>query len=254
MTQTSQTFPDFAADSFDPATTSEKLESLGVILLRQAVSAEMIADWLPIFESSFAQFDALHASGKMDRPSYENLYRYGHVHPLGVAGLQEWLNIMLSSPILRQVLRAHFGEQAYLMLNNCAPRRQGPIHPEHAIPFHQDQEFMGPIKRAVNVWIPLTQAGGDYPGLEIWSGCPQKPLLSFALPPYERQSVSSQIPPESLWNPIMMPGDVMIFTPYTIHRTWYEPNMFQTRYSSEIRLISPADTRNTRSALIVRDL
>lgn len=254
MSEVPATFPDFSAESFNPASTSAVLETQGVLLLRQAVSTELISAWLPIFEASFIQFDALQASGKMDRLTYENLYRYGHVHPLAVPGIQEWFNLVLSSPVLRDVLRAHFGEQAHLILNNCAPRRQGPVHPDHSIPFHQDQEFMGRMQRAVNVWVPMTPAGGEYPGLELWVGGPQTPMLSFALSPTERKRVSDKIPPEALWKPMMSPGDVMIFTPYTIHRTWYESSMPKTRFSSEIRLSSTPDSRNTRSALIVRDL
>lgn len=227
------------------------LENLGILLLRRAFAPELIESWLPTFLAAYAEYDRLHDQGQLDPRQVQILYNYGHVRIKLIERFDQWLMQIVHAPPLQAFLRAYFGAQAWILLNNCSPRREGPGHPEHAIPFHQDQEFMGPMQRALNLWLPLTPAGGqDWPGLEFWLGGPRRPWLALTMPPADRERLCRGIPPEELWRPELAPGDMLLFTPYVLHRTYLSPAMTQTRISSEIRLISPQDVPLTRSQLI----
>ena len=242
--------PEYPAQDFDPIELGQTLRTRGAVLLRGLLPAGHFATWLPVFEVAYARYDARYEAGLLDEQNVQNLYRYGNVQPGYIQQFGEWLKQTLGEPRLRGFLGAYFGKDAYLLRQSSAPRRQGPVHPEHALVFHQDQEFLGPMQRAINVWVPLTPAGGDWPGLELQLDAPQLPLLSMAMSVPEREAVCAGLPPESLWRPVLTPGDVLIFTPYTVHRTWLEPTMNHTRISSEIRLISGPDTHLSTSPLM----
>lgn len=244
--------PDFLATEFEPARTADILHQQGALLLRQALT---ISDnWLECFQGAYTKMDELYYTGQLSARAYEVFYRYGHVHHHLIRDYQDWLGYVLNTPLIRACLRAYFGPQAWLLASNSIPRRQGPEHPEHAIPFHQDREFLGDFERALNLWIPLTAAGGNYPGLELWLGGPQQPIFELEHQPEERQRIARSIPETELWQPQMQAGDLLCFTPYTIHRTSLNSEQKEIRFSSEIRLISAADRARTRSSVIVCDL
>lgn len=246
----SQARPDYPATALTPEAFAGVLQRQGVLLLREVLPAKAVTAWLPIFLSGGEGFDALYASGGMDQESYLGLYRFGHISPDYIANFGAWIELVTRAPALVPILKAYFGPDAYLMKNHCAPRRQRASQLEHAISFHQDQEFMGRMQRALNLWTPLTPAGGDWPGLELWVDGPRGPLLSFSMPPAERETLCAAIPPDALWRPRLSPGDMLLFDPYLVHRTWLGPEMRQERISSELRLLSPDDAATVRSALI----
>lgn len=246
--------PDFAAADFDPARLEPNLKRYGAVLLRGLLPAQSVIDWLPAFEAGFAAFDELYRRGEMDAASQRNLYVYGHTHPKCIQNYPAWIDRQLTAPLIRPLLAAYFGKRAYLLQGQSSPRRQLAAHAERSIGFHQDHEFMGPMSRALNFWLPLTPAGGEWPGLEIWLGSPQHPLLSFAQSAADREQALARMPAEALWRPELGPGDALILTHYTIHRTLLTPEMRHTRISSEMRLISADDIWLARSPLIVCEL
>lgn len=245
--------PDFPLAT-PPELLMQSLLGQGAVLLRGAFAPQLITSWLPAFLAGFADFDARYAAGELDDKMIQALYNFGHTHFSLVPDFIDWLRRIVRGPELQPVFKAYFGARAWVLLNNCSPRREGPEHPEHAIPFHQDQEFIGPMERGLTLWVPLTPAGGDdWPGLEFWLGSPQIPWTHLQLSPQERDKISQGVPPEERWRPQLWPGDVMIFTPYTLHRTHLTPAMRQTRFSSEIRMISDPDLPLTRSRVLPCD-
>ena len=246
--------PDYPAALFSLARLPGLLQSRGAVLLRRMLPGQLLSQWLPVLEKLYAGADELFESGRMDDWIYQTFYRYGHVDPRSIPDYDLWLRQLLGQPGLRNLLRTLFGPRAWVLLKDSAPRRQAPQLRDRAIFFHQDQEFIGPLPQAVNVWIPLTPAGGDWPGLELWLDGPQAPLLNFAMSPPEREQVYARIPPEARWRPQLMPGDILLFTAWTVHRTCFEPGMQQTRYSYELRLISESEREGTPSPLLEWEL
>lgn len=243
--------PDFSAGFFSLTRLAGLLQDPGVVLLRRMLPRELLGRWLPAFEQAYREADAQIAAGTISEEDWRNFYQYGHVDPDLIPNLQSWFQDLLKQQPLRHVLRTALGPQAALLLNYSLARRQMPAHPERAIDYHQDREFLGPLTKAVNVWIPLTPAGGgDWPGLELWLGGPQHPVFEFTMPPAERTGIGAAIPPDSLWRPALQPGDVLIFTHYTIHRSIIPPTATQTRFSFELRLSADTDTTLTPSLMI----
>ncbi|PKL75225.1 MAG: hypothetical protein CVV27_16475 [Candidatus Melainabacteria bacterium HGW-Melainabacteria-1] len=246
--------PDYAADSLEPACLPALLRTRGAVCLRELFSESEISAWLPAFEAAYVGSDFRFQTGQMDAGTYASYYQYGHADPREARAYAGWLEMLQSRSRLQELLGAVFGERALLLCRNSVPRRQSPERPEQAIAFHQDQEFMGPMHQAVNLWLPLTPAGGDYPGIEIWLDGPLYPLLSLDLSEPERQRCLQDMRPEALWRPELRPGDALLFTPYTVHRTWLASQMRQTRLSYELRLISLQDQPLTRSPVIPWEL
>jgi ectoine hydroxylase-related dioxygenase (phytanoyl-CoA dioxygenase family) len=111
------------------------------------------------------------------------------------------------------------------------------------LPFHRDQTVIG--SRLLNIWIPLVACGRDAPGLELVAGSdgtPLDPANPLAAGLVERArldeaSVLEAFPAEALWRPVLAPGDVLVFSGETIHRTYIAPGMKRPRASIDLRLV-----------------
>lgn len=217
--------PDYASEGFVFTQAASLLQKHQALLLRGLLPSDLLSKWLPHFEKAFQNADSEMYTGQMPLDIYQNLYAYGHVHPSTINAYHEWHHQVLCQPLFRQLLRTLLGDSFALMVKNAYPRRQGGEHREHAIAWHQDALFLGPLP-AINTWIPLTPAGGDYPGLELILGDDQH------------------------WIPILCPGDVLVFHPLTHHRTFLPDNKHTTRISSELRWLKPEGFSLTSSPLL----
>lgn len=247
-----QAAPDFSAEIL-PTHCAQILKTRGLILLRQLLDPNLLSDYLACFEAGFAAEDRRYISGQMPPELYQNLYRYGHAEPNQIKGYYAWISQILQTPRLRAYLQALYGSEAYLLVNNAFPRRQDPALPEFAIPFHQDQEFTGPFATGINLWLPLTPVGQDYPSLELCPDGPQRPLFRLNDSEQQRDALLKSLC-LTCWQIEMQPGDVLLFTGFTLHRTWMTAGMKQVRYSAEIRLIGASETHLTQAPLLVQSL
>lgn len=217
--------PDYESQDFYFAAAADLLQQHQALLLRQLLPLDLLKIWLPRFEKGFAAADLEMQTGQMPLNIYHNLYAYGHVHPSKISAYHEWHLAVLREPLFRELLRALLGERFALMVKNAYPRRQGGAYREQAIDWHQDAAFLGPLP-AINTWIPLTPAGGDYPGLELVLGSGQH------------------------WSPQLSPGDVLVFHPLTRHRTLLPSHQNTVRISSELRWLRPEGFAFTSSPLL----
>lgn len=229
--------PDFAASFFSLQRLPGLLQTRGAVLLRRLLPPALLARWLPVFEAAYAEADRRLAADLIDADTWRNYYQFGHVDPELIPNYQGWLDVLLQQQTLRHVLRSALGPNAGILTRYSTTRRQSAAQPQHAIGFHQDREFIGPLNQALNLWIPLTPAGGpEWPGLELWLDGPQRPLLDFGMAAAERDAVCAEIPASALWRPQLLPGDVLIFTHLTVHRTAAAPRAQGVRYSFELRM------------------
>lgn len=222
--------------------------SHGALLIRGAFDPAICSQWLPRFQADFLSEDAAFNHKRMPEEIYQKLYRFGHARYQRVSQ-QEWLSQILKTPFLRHFLRQIYGPEIYVLLHNSFPRRQNSAHAELAVSFHQDYEFIGVLRSGINIWVPLTPAGGAYPGLDLTLNCPQRPLLHLNMPALEREKTIQELKLEN-WSIQMQPGDLLLFSFYTLHRTALSPAMQQTRFSSEIRVISPLEKELIQTPLL----
>lgn len=250
-----QKYPDFAAEFFSVNRLPELLKQRGAVLLRRLLPPSVASEWVPHFEKLYQQTELLYESGLMSAKDQHELYEIGH--PVMQANtdmaLWSWWQILLQQNSLRHLLRAYFGSRAAVFAGYSMPRRQSPDAPEKALSFHQDYEFLGSFTSGINLWTPLTPAGNDAPGLELWLDLPQTPILHFGQTSEDRLATLLRLP-EGRWRPVMAPGDVLLFTPYTLHRSLIEPGMTQARYSYEFRLCAVSDAKESPHSMIERDL
>lgn len=120
-----------------------------------------------------------------------------------------------------------------------------PREPETSVPFHQDLKAFS--RRCINTWVPLTHAGKSAPGLELL------PVFVEGLLPARGKSsshyalhgleiavddISAAFPGAAMWQPVMEPGDFLMFLGSTVHRTHLTADMRRTRRSLELRFLS----------------
>lgn len=244
--------PDFRASFFSLTRARPLLAERGAFLLRQFLSPAFCKSVLPQFESVFARADALFEAQQMSDKDFLNYYQFGHppFNDQEDAWVWLWWQRLLEHLPIRNLLRTLFGSKAAVITGYSLPRRQRPGLPEYSMPFHQDGEYMGALKEAINLWIPLTPAGGAYPGLELWLDAPQQPLFQMQQTPEEKLQILLGLSETGRWQPEMLPGDVLVFTAQTLHRTWLTDAMCYPRISYEFRVTSLEDAQNTRSPVI----
>lgn len=110
------------------------------------------------------------------------------------------------------------------------------------VPFHQDMGAFGEM--GVNVWLPLTPAGDDYPGLELLSGR-TRALVEVEVEEtgdvYSYLKIAEnqfRFDEALLVAPILAPGDCILFLGDVVHRTYLPATSTGQRTSLEIRLFA----------------
>lgn len=254
MSEETRDFPDFNAGFFSLSRLRPLLDSEGAVLLRRLLPAGVLRPWSETFALAWEKTEQKFAAGELSQADIDNYYTFGHPLPGLIEGFELWFQMLFAQLPLRTLLRTLFGPEVFIMGSYSLVRVQRPTRPQQAMPFHQDYEYIGEVRQAVNVWIPVTPAGGDAPGLELELGGAQQPVYSLTQSEPQRRARIDRIPAERLWRPQMQPGDVLIFTPYTLHRTSLLPGMSQNRVSAELRICAGADRPFTLSSLHSREV
>ena len=134
-----------------------------------------------------------------------------------------------------------------------APRHYPPLHAPHG--WHQDgalgfdflaaREGQFPpdaLLPMVTCWIALGSCGADAPGLELVTRRLEELLAPADL---TAQSVRARFAPDDFWQPILDPGDALLFRGDILHRTHVTSSMTEDRTSLELRFF-PADSLPAR--------
>lgn len=191
---------------------------------------------------------------------YAKNYEYGAMTYIGVRELdlpQEppyQVVRLFAASVLRPLLASYLGTPLYFNPAESAVRRQMPERPEIYVPFHQDGPFcMQPAWPQINCWVPLVACGELAPALEMLPASlgEMLPVAPAAHPLYAHYALAESDVlrhGKGLWHPAFEPGDVLVLSPYALHRTYALPQMHRPRYSLELRFAAggiPADLRQT---------
>jgi len=139
---------------------------------------------------------------------------------------------------LRKVLEDYLGDTPCVSVRKWVLRRVAPLDGEPD--WHQDGRFMGEDVRSVNLWIALSDCGGDSdtPGIDI---VPKR--LDHITPTGTHGArfdwtVGPALVPEMYADtpavrPAFKAGDALFFDHMNLHRTAWSPTMRHNRYAIE---------------------
>ena len=155
---------------------------------------------------------------------------------------------------LVELMTEHFGSRPCFSLQKSTLRRSLPE--DKVAGWHQDGSFLGTDARTMNVWIALSDCGGDVPspGLEL---IPKR--VNEILPldgGLGRVSISREtIAAASDHVPSIVPrfakGDALIFDQYFVHRSYFAPGMTTDRFALECWMFASGHTPTTYIPLLV---
>jgi hypothetical protein len=139
---------------------------------------------------------------------------------------------------LRQLLGDYFGEAPCVSVKKWVLRRVDPIAGE--ADWHQDGAFMGKDVRSMNLWIALSDCGGDSsnPGIDIvprhfdhivQTGTDGARFDWTVGPAYVEKHYQ-----DTPWvRPAFKAGDALFFDHMNLHRTAWAPHITGRRYAIE---------------------
>lgn len=146
---------------------------------------------------------------------------------------------------LHQTVTDYLGERPATSLKKCTLRRV-PVDAGNV--WHQDAAFMGADLRTVNVWVALSDCGGDdsdVPALDVVprrfdqlveTGTHGVVFANFVgLPVVEREAG-----PAGIVRPRFSAGDALLFDDLFLHATATSPTMTRPRYALECWLFAPS--------------
>ena len=143
-----------------------------------------------------------------------------------------------------ELLRDYLGEPPAMSVNKCTLRR---VHPAASGAWHQDGSFLGTGTRTVDVWVALSECGGDTsaPGLAIVprridhvlatnrEGAPSP----IAVGADELNEVLGGEPP---LRPFFAAGDALLFDELFLHGTGGTTDKTRDRYALEAWFFAPS--------------
>jgi hypothetical protein len=155
----------------------------------------------------------------------------------------------------RSLLEEYLGERPFVTVDKWTLRR---VPVESGTGWHQDGAFLGKGLRAVNLWLALTDCGGDdsdAPALDIVprrfdgvveTGTPGAPFDTFVSPDVvERER--GDVP---VLRPRFAAGDALIFDDLFLHQTGVSPGMTRERYAVESWFFAPSTLPDDQIPLV----
>jgi hypothetical protein len=148
---------------------------------------------------------------------------------------------------LHGAAETYLGERPAISLRKCTLRRVPPDL--GAAAWHQDGAFLGSEVRSLNVWLALSECGGDTPapGLEfvprrmggVLETGTEGAVLPWAVSPVLVDEVVAQTGTEIV-RPRFEAGDALLFDDRFLHRTGVAEHLSQPRYAIETWLFAPS--------------
>lgn len=239
------------------------LSARSCVLLRNFISAEEAARLAELGHRCFAATDENLARTARGEPQIPSIYsklqdaepeiRMGNdrflrayggmpIEMMPYAG-HELFKLLRASGLLTLV-EAYIGGRPLVSGQKCTLRLGDKDAPVRHV-FHQDGAFLGgETARTMNIWIALTEAGLDAPGLEVF---PDR--LTEILPvgddgstvPWEINEAQAYglYGRDSMVTPHFQPGDALIFDQMCLHRTHVTPEMTKQRLAYECWFFPP---------------
>ncbi len=140
---------------------------------------------------------------------------------------------------LQELLQAYFGEPARLSVKKWVLRKVAPEKNGNA-GWHQDGRFLGENIRTVNLWLALSDCGGDAPapGIDLLVDGERKIQPTGTDGAWFNWTVGEErvarlAADKCIAQPRFAPGDAILFDHYSLHRTALENHHSAVRYAIE---------------------
>ncbi len=140
---------------------------------------------------------------------------------------------------LPALLQAYFGEPARLSVKKWVLRKMAPKKDGDA-GWHQDGRFLGEDISTVNLWLALSDCGGDAaaPGMDLLADGRREihptgtdgAWFDWTVGPERVARLAADI---GITQPRFAPGDALLFDHYSLHRTALEDHHTAVRYAIE---------------------
>jgi hypothetical protein len=161
-------------------------------------------------------------------------------HPANLVPNMRLLQNLLNKPTFIQALQAHFSAgELEVNVESTGVRRCDPLGWKNFLPWHQD--LLHRKETFVTVWVPLCDVGHDAPGLELVpTALREKQHHDSGIDVtygkgMDDEQVNQSVSTARL-QPVLSLGDVLVFSPYTLHRTYQTPDMTRQRVSLDVRV------------------
>jgi hypothetical protein len=175
--------PELSADEVNADTVGGSILHHGSLIVRGFAEPAVAAELADGIERTFVAIDAWREAGRkrdatsqwftpfVDKPAMREWVRAGGgVWAVESPIVAERIFDMYRTIGMRDILAAYFSEAPAVSCEKLTLRKVGP----DAVPsWHQDGSFMGDAVRSVNVWIALTDCGGDAPDRNVRFDVPQ---------------------------------------------------------------------------------
>lgn len=221
----------------------DKLERDGVVKVKGFLNHADVTKLQKLVALSYSEIDTAITSGRhsIDPVFVDQFKTWNAVWaPLLVDRSQEvvtlWNEVQAA---ITKAERRLFGAQWNLRLDRTYFRKH---HSQKTlINWHIDADAAGMIgygPESINVWMPLQDVGTDAPSIEFARGShiymKQQPVLPAGQASREDDWVRDTFP-NSRWTPIAKPGDAIVFSHWTLHRTQISGMKTHQRSSCEFR-------------------
>ena len=247
----------------------------GAILIRNVVPPDVIGALSAAVGRMFDHFEgipkaSLERGRDVEAPERRSMWNeiindgvhYNYDVVVASRGACSIYDVIEKSPLGDLVAQAFPNAETSFSHASCVRRMTGeaasaPVYRDDALDAHIDAMVHQRDALVLNCWTPLTDAGIDQPGLAVIpigikatldyvehrdEGYPTENPLNID-GPHMRYFRADKMTSETLaaegmefWRPQMHPGDVLVFTNYTIHATSRAPGMTGSRTSIEARI------------------
>lgn len=242
------TVPDFQSKDVEAKQIVSALQTYGCCVIRGIAPKALLTEIADCSEDLYQDMEQRHKSNEMSETEHRHCYRYGIIRPFekdcvlksGKSMKEAMLSCLLDS-VLKDAYAEFFETKELNMLIPSSHLRR--VKKEDAAPYHQDASVMKLQKvHFLNSWFPLDPAGIDAPCVEIipeaqvhcWpSGLKNNGGLYGHLE-ITKEKIKERLTAE-LWQPVLLPGDVLLLHSYTIHQTNAAEHMTKTRRDFELR-------------------
>ncbi len=211
----------------------------GVVLIRSLFPKEEAQELIREVEDLFTVIESLLNYNLLTSNAISYL-KGGH--PADMIPNMRLLQNLLNQPRLIQSLQHYFNEDELVVhmestgLRHCDPKKW-----QNYIPWHQDVHARR--DSFVTIWTPLCRVGEEAPGLEVLPRRLSEKVLKNTTGEevaYEGKGVPDaevrRLFGDERFHPVMDVGDVMVFSPYNLHRTYVTESMSKARISLDVRL------------------